>query len=189
MNKRKREYANDYELRDVEQKNGKLKKKAVYVGKYYRYQMEDPAYRTLKQMFLVLTGAEVVLFLLMGGVLRVASLGANTGNASFYVMLPYVISLFPIIMCVSKAVMLYTAKRDLTFAQYDSYVRRFRDMAVGMLVLTAATAVGQLMWIILNRSQAGLQDILFFLCGAAMAGIAFFLRKVQDRYTCEEVAS
>lgn len=187
MNKRKRGYAEDYELREEAGKNGKTKRVPVYVGNYYRYDMEDRAYSVLKKLFLALTGAEALLFLVMGGVLRVGSMGAVNGEGSFYVMLPYVINLFPVALCLSKAVMLCTVKREMTFAQYDGYVRRFRDMAIALLVLAAASTVGQGIWLIRNWPQAGVQDVLFLLCGGAMVGLGFLLRKIQDRYACVKV--
>lgn len=185
---RPRKYVNDYKLVEIPKKNGKgTRQKAVYCGKYYRFNMTDNAFKGLMIIFSALTVAWLALIFVGICVFPSASMGGVNGDtqAQIYVILPYICQLLPSFLVASKVIMLMVSPRDMERFQYEDLVPKLRVWLIVGVAVAGASFFGQLASVVLgNESQTTVNAVIILVIEAVIALICWFFIRVFDRYEC-----
>lgn len=186
-----RKYLNDYKVVEEPKKNGKgVKRRSVYTGKYWHYDMDDEAYRGLKWIYgglSVLWTAAIVCGLLF---FKTTSLGNAKGDDGLnqagivYVMLPFVLQIIPALAAAGKSVMLAVSPRYMERFQYDDCVVRLRKWLVIGVAAAGATFIGELIAIIFSAEKAVLWGAALMALEVVIGLICWFFIRVFDRYRC-----
>lgn len=182
---RPKKYVKDYKVVEEAKPNGKgVRRRAVYTGKYYRFDMTDEAYKGLKIIFSALSAAWLVA-IIAGLFIEPSSFGGTGKSGQFYVLIPYVSQLVPSFMAASKVVMLLLAERDMQRFQYEDYVVKLRIWPVVGIVMAGIVFVGQLAAII-SGVEAGteIRAAALMILEALLAFGCWFFIRVFDRYKC-----
>lgn len=102
----------------------------------------------------------LALFVAMG-------LAGGDGSYQMYVMLPYVCLLLPWCMLLGDAYKLTRATGTMRRAEYERSVAQVRRFAIAGIALSAVTAVAQIVYLCLSRTETPGADTLF-LVGACL---------------------
>lgn len=186
-----RKYLGDYKIVEEPKANGKgVRRRSVYTGKYWHYDMDDDAFRGLKWIYgglSVIWIAAIVCGLLF---IKCTALGNARGGGGLnqagivYVMLPYVLQIVPAMIAAGKTVMLALAPRYMERFQYDDCVVRLRTWLVIGVAAAGATFVGELIAIIFSAEKFVLWGAVLLALEAVLALLCWFFIRVYDRYRC-----
>ena len=191
-----KKYVNDYKIVEEPKKNGKgVRSRSVYCGKYWRYDIDDNAYKGLLTIYGGLSLAWIAA--LVCGLLffKTTSLGAAMGDngmnqsAIIYVILPYVLQFLPAALVAGKTVMLAFTPRDMERFQYDDCVVRMRVWLVIGVAVAGAVFVGQLIALIAGQEKQHYWAAGLMALEAVIALICWFFIRVYDRYPCVQTDS
>ncbi len=173
-------YASYYEINEILNERGKRRQVLTYRGPSYCYDVDEATFRRIKLAYAAFAVGGAALYA------WAALLGASSiGSApAFYVVLPFVLLLLPLGMCAGKMVLFLFLSRKLEFPQYDRYVRRLHTWIVLCFAFSAATLLGQLVYLVLGNG--GGRDALFAAAAALLAAAAALVLRLQKRYPCVE---
>lgn len=190
MFKRTRDYAKDYDVVEKEgRKPGKVRKEVVYRGRYFSFNLTYNERIRMKGAY----GAAMLILMSVYGIMGVTgaqSLGANGAQASFYVLLPYVVALLPLGMCVAKTALLIFGPEKMEYAQYDKYVVMLKSYTVFMTISGCVILLGQIIYIMAEGGGSPdltTPDGLFALVALIFAAISYGYLKLQSSYKCVEM--
>lgn len=150
MNKKK--YKKLYKVKTVETERG-IKQKAVYIGSYYTPDMPLNEERKLKVLLLFTSIIMAVLFICMGFL-------NNDGSRVFYVVMPYVLQFLPISFMIVSTLSFYP-KNKLTEIQYEKTFTRIRTSCTGILILSFASILGEIIFIYRGAGNTPKLELLF----------------------------
>ena len=181
MFKRTRDYAKDYKVED-RLENGRVKRITVYTGKYYKFEGDDGENRRIKRRYGLLA---FLAFACYVGLLFLpaSSMGAGS-DLAFYVAIPCILLLLPAGITAGKTVMLLFTGRRMVRADYDKYVVLLKGYTVAYLILAAATALAQLVYLCIRGFS--LADGAFAGLALVETGIVFLYWRLQKKYVCSE---
>ena len=163
MFQRTRAYADDYE---------RIGSTVRYKGKHYHLTMEQPALNRRKALYVLLLLIALALFVAVGFSGSPAR-GAGGGTTPIYVVLPYVLLLLPLVLGLSRAVLLAFHSRPLEYAEYDKYLIQQKAVLLAALVLNGILLLGMLAYLLLGQSKLSTQWIA--LAEAAACAACIFL--------------
>ena len=165
-----RKYKEEYEVRE----NGR-KKDVIYIGEYYSIQADDLKIQRLRLLYGITMLCLIVLFLI-GGLLN------NDGSRIFYVIVPYVCSIIPLFYMGLATVQFLRIHSEIQHIFYDLSVIRLKKTGAALIAFSVMTLIGDLIYFFTQFSQINLgMEIVFFGIVAALGGITFFYRKLQDQ--------
>lgn len=123
----------DYE----EGKDGKY----VYVGKYYRFQLEPAQLRRFRVAYSILAVA-VVLFFVLAGFSEYAS------SRTWYVVIPFTACAIPGAFLVLDTVRICRSPERMTRKQYNESVVQHKWASIYLLILSLITVVGDVVFLL-----------------------------------------
>lgn len=144
--------------------NGKVKRKMVYVGPYYLWNVNPKLLKGLRNRSLLCLLAEWLLFL--------GSMSFyNTISRNWYVILPYV-CLILVLLFKSMAVFnLYAVKEPMNREKKDKTAERLKGASLCGMVFSAAAAAGECVVLIRTAKLLQTADYMFVTATAVL----FFL--------------
>lgn len=165
-----RKYKSEYE---VEEK-GK-KKVLIYMGEYYSIQAESWKIQRFRLLYGI-TMLCLIAFFLIGGLLN------NDGSRVFYVVVPYVCSTIPLFYMTLATFRFLRLPLKFQHIHYDLSVTRLKKTSVVLIALSVMTMLGDLIYFFIQFDQIKKgKEIIFFCIAAAIFGLTFFYRKLQDQ--------
>lgn len=160
-----------------------IKKDLVYVGDYYKLQtpakhMDNPARyrRSIRIIYALFMTVFAILFVAMGMI----DSGVNT---AFYVLLPYVIMIWPVTFIVVYGVEFIAQKRDLEQPVYDRCVGKMRSYTIFLAVLGGLSTVGEIVFLFIARRGTLWQEILFAVLAAIVFILSLYFIYIQKKVT------
>ena len=177
---RRNKYSKDYESQIIKQGN-KTKTNLVYKGNYYSYNLSEKKYQRLKWSYLFFDLLFLATFIFIGCL--------NTiGSRQIYIILPYLFTFLPIFYEIMGTITLMKTKAKLTYVEYDTSVLRIKRSTIGILVFSVSSAIGEVIFLVLNRNSNISNLEYMFLSGVLFMSVSSFLfLQLQSKYKCSEV--
>ena len=173
--------ANDWYFRGWKLQTDENGKKAyVYQGEYYSF---PKGLQPIKESCAILAGILIVLYLLLaffpspGGMWRIAAI-------------PQLLELIPLIYLVIGTVNLLRLKENsMTFRDYHTSWKNICWSSWLSLILTAAMAVVEVVYLCLFDDIAPIREMLFFMGEMILAVISWQLVRIVRGNPCSQTAS
>ena len=163
---RNRKYLNAYTFQNVTGSDGRLHTIAIYTGSTFYFRAKPEKLRRSKIACacaaLVCCAAVLVPLIIITPVIRV-----------WYVMLPLILALLPVLeisLCVGRAL---AAKKPVTREQKDRIDGRLAPWSIALLALSALSIIGQAVYYIRSGFLSG--DLPVSVCTLVLAAAAAFL--------------
>jgi len=176
-----RKYANDYELERTEDRKGRIKKTAKYIGDYYEVNVESQDLIRFRRIALLLLIVTVGLHIGAGFV-------ANPGMYRFFVALPYVFVFLPLYFFATGILRLPKEKR--TFRSDEVYLsfERIKKASGFLIALLSLVVVGELIFL-LGFAEGGYNtEIVYLILEVLAAGAVAFLWRYQKSITVQIIS-
>ena len=143
-----RKYLEDYRLENrTNPRSGKVQTVPVYRGKWFAFAAGEAEVRRAKRIYPALSALCAALFLL------VLLLNAPSGHA-VYVMLPFAAMVFPVFYSLAGSRRLLTAGDRVTREHADKIQRRFASCSFMMILFSAISAAGHLLYFFRSGASA-----------------------------------
>ena len=150
-------------------KNGKPKRVARYIGKYYRVEL---AARDRARPWLIAEGVAALALFLVGGLVN------NLGSHCAWVVPFYAVTMLPVFYFLLGVGRLCRSKERITQMDLEDGIQRGQRSALGLTVLGALWVLSDLVFLIARGAGGQLgRELIFMLCGAATAGIGVLAGK------------
>lgn len=175
-----KKYAKDYETH-VEVQGKKTKKTLVYKGKYFKIDIDDQKLNKLKITYSIFCSLTLLSFLFVGF--------QNTeGSRKFYILLPFIFTFLPIFYEIMGTIKFITNKPKMTSLDYDTSLKRMKRSTVGILILSLASGLGEIAFLVKNKIADVTSLEYRFLSGILfMAFISYLFLQQQKKYNCIEL--
>lgn len=172
--KSKKHYAKQYDMTPqlVGKKGNRIKYEVTYKGDYYRYDVSDEKLLRIRILFLAAAVVCAALFVTAG-------LLDTTGNRRMWVSIPYVCMFLPVAMMVYAAIKQFFARREMTEKERDSVVGDLKTATVGLMVTSALTAAGTLVFLLTEQVFETAKELAFLGLALFMFIIAFAMWRYQ----------
>jgi hypothetical protein len=162
-----RKYLDDYEVVVQEDEKGREKRTAVYVGAYYRINIDDEALRKFRRNSLILLAFVVAVQIGSGFI-------ANTGMYTFFVSLPYIFTFLPLYFLVDGGLRLPKEKRDFRRDEAELIFKRMKSASKILFPLLGLTILADIVFLIWFADTSIWLEFLF-IGVQALAMVAVFL--------------
>lgn len=143
--KKKYRYIADYEI-----SNATAGKSLVYLGQYFRVEMDSAIYKRAKTRMLIIALIQPVLFVLMGIV-------GNLTTRTVYAGLPYAFLIIPTLYLLYGSVRFYKYDTALERRQYERDFMNMAGFAIIAILLSGACAIGGAIWLIQTSHPVGIE--------------------------------
>ena len=150
-----RKYLSDYRLEHIEGKKGRMKPKAVYIGDYFEFSMEEPVFRRTRLSLLVSTAALVCAF--------VFGLFMNAASAhTMYVIGPDACVMLPLAFQIYSVFELFTVRPPMRRETAEGIKKRTVTSTLFCAIFASAALAGDAVFFtVLHDSLRMPGDILF----------------------------
>ncbi|MGI5971136.1 MAG: hypothetical protein ACOX7P_05355 [Oscillospiraceae bacterium] len=166
-------YWDGWKMKTVLNEKGRKKRIFVYEGEYYSFNLAPRSLMLLKAIYLILTAALFTVFILSSIV------GAPSGEA-FYSGGPAMLTIIPFIYLFMGVFSLIPVKEKMTYRSYYASMKRIKYSTRFAIAFLAASVIGQIVFLALNRLNGQLWPELWRLFGSlfciAVLGAMFYLR-------------
>ncbi len=152
----------------------------TYSGKYFKFDMPKKELRRVKAVLAVLAFALAALFV-FAGILN------SAGSRILYVILPYAVMLLPILFILSDIYKIAVNICPMTRKQYDHSVVQLKHSTAAVIIFSAMSSVGDIIYLLFFCSPADLSKELIYL--VACLGIlitSIILLSVLRKIKCIE---
>ena len=150
-------------------KNGKPKRVARYIGKYYRVEL---AARDRARPWLIAEGVAALALFQVGGLVN------NLGSHCAWVVPFYAVTALPVFYFLLGVGRLCRGKERITQMDLEDGIQRGQRSALSLTVLGALWVLSDLVFLIARGAGGQLgRELIFMLCGAATAGIGVLAGK------------
>lgn len=166
-----KKYRDQFEVQTEKTKNG-IKQKVVYTGRYYVTDLPIDKMRRYQVSFKRLSAIIALLFIGMGFL-------NNDGSRVFYVVFPYVILFLPVLYMIFASITFSRKGEKLTIPDYEKSFVRLKTTGIGILVLSVASAVGDLVYVLSGHGNTMGLEILFIIGALTIAFCAFLVVQVH----------
>ena len=173
-------YITDYTV--VLRGNGK--KQWVYQGDYYQCTADGPAWRRFRLMVPLLSLLEVAL---CAAASLVDPLSLRLGGV-VYVLLPYAALAMVCLVGLFRTIHFCMLPRKIERMDYEKCIRPLRRYTLAISILSAATCLAQVVYILLNRAYAPGEWWAALFC-AVSACLGFFSFRLQKRHPYENIGA
>ena len=177
----RKKYADDFRLENVLDTNGKLKTKAVYRGKWFRFRSDSHVIERTKRIYTALAIISVLVLLAMLFTTDVM------GNF-WYVVMPLACNLIPVFFVVAGCWQLLTAKDRVTREHKDQIHDRLAPASMFQTVFALLGVVGGIVSDF-RISAFGLGRALFLLGGLVLTAAGLFMFLLRKNLLMEETAA
>lgn len=171
--RKKSAYLKDYEL--VSTASGK--KRLVYHGDWYQCAANSDQWRRYKRLSLSL----VCTYVLLWCIATLSDPSSLRGAGAVYVVVPYVLLCFPILMALFRVVRLQKLSQPLERMDYDYCISSMSLCTIVAIGLGLAAGVAQVVYILLQHAT-GLSEWLSALCFLAIGASAGFCYRLQSQH-------
>lgn len=174
----KKLYTKNYEVKRITLPDGSVKEEVIYKGDYYCPQWTPQQKRNTKIACAVLVACSVLLFVLVG-------LLNTAGSRQYYVLLPFLLTSFPIAFEIFAIFRLLFSSDKMTIDIFHNSLLRMKKSSVAAAVIAAVGVLGEVAFLTLNPANFA-ADELCFLCGIFLIfadNITLFLIIRKVRYT------
>jgi len=172
-------YVKDYRMDTETDKNGKVKRKMVYVGPYYIWNTAQEELKKLRCSYLTALAGEWIVFL--GSMCFYNDISRN-----WYVILPYV-CLILVFFFQSMAVWnLFTAKQPMHRETKDKTADRMKSSTFCGLILSAGALIGEIVACIKGVKELKVPDYLFVIATMILFVFLLYGFKASKRLTVTE---
>ena len=151
-----------------------------YTGAYFKIDMPADSLKRIKIQSIILAGAIAVLFILAG-------LTNAPSSRVMYVMLPYAAAMLPIAFMLAAVYRIARYQKPMTLKQYDHSIVQLKTVTIATLILTAISAVGDIVYILFFCAAGDIIRELFYLTacvGIIAVSVALFM--FQRKIICVE---
>ena len=152
-----RKYLNDYTIEYVEGRNGKLKARAVYKGKYFTFVEPGSIVKKTRNhmtLLLVLTWCAYIIPLLID----------SSTAKTFYVIFPHTFVFIPMSGMSFVAYHLWTQKLPLTRQKSDFFSLKAPAFSFFMALLSGFALAGCIISSLTGKTKLFSGEIIFWLC-------------------------
>lgn len=179
-----RKFANDYEVVDIEDENGRGKKTLVYLGKYYEIEFDTTGLIHFKRITFLLWAIMAILHISSGFL-------SNRGMYQLYVSLPYAIAFFPLVYLAEGIIRLPKEKRKYRRDEIYYSFERVKTSSYFLIAFLGIMLVGEVVFLMFYSDKAQRpMDYLYLALEMVAAGAAFLLvyrqREIHIRICAEE---
>lgn len=174
----RKKYADDFRLENVLDTNGKLKTKAVYRGKWYRFRSDSDVIGRMKRIYTALAIVSVLVLLAM-------LFTTDTMGNFWYVVMPLACNLIPVFFVVIGCWRLLTARDRVTREHKDKIHDRLAPASLFQTVFALLGAAGGIASDI-RLSSFTLGRALFLLGGLVLAAAGLFMFLLRNNLLMEE---
>jgi hypothetical protein len=151
-----------------------------YTGSYFKFDMPEEILKRVKIALAVLTVSVAVLFV-FAGMLN------SAGSRVLYVILPYAVLLLPILFMLSDVYKIAVNKKPMTRKQYDHSVLQLKRSTLAIIIFSAMSAVGDIVYILFFCSPVDLFGELIYLAAClCILVISIALLSIQRKIKCIE---
>ncbi len=147
----KGKYIDDYSLEEYRDGKGRVKKRPHYNGSWYC--VKTDAARAKRSLY-----ASLALSLLLGAALIVVQLQTHASSWAFYVVLPQAVALFPLLYLALGLFKLPYRLRPMERGSYFMGIIRVCRSSAAILILCAASFVGDFIYRIVSKDWLFLGD-------------------------------
>ncbi len=150
-----RKYLSDYRLEHIEGKNGRMKSKAVYIGDYFEFSMEQPLFRKTRLELLVSTAVLAGAF--------VFGLFMNAASAhTMYVIGPDACVMLPLAFQIYSVYELFTVRTPMRRETAEKIKKRTVTSTVFCAVFASVALAGDAVFFAVQRDSLRMPgDVLF----------------------------
>ena len=159
----RKKYTRDYRMSETLDERGRIRTETEYIGAFYRFAEETAAHAAIGRM-LVFTALGALCFLL-------SLLPRSTASLTMYVMLPYLFTALPLGLQISALLRLRSLGERLDHRTADQANERIPGCCFWMLLLPAASLLGEAIAMTLGR-------------GAFLAGDGIFIAAALGVMLC-----
>lgn len=167
-----KKYVDDFETKIKEDEEGKEIKEVVYTGEYFQLSVNETELKKFKRNSLLLVGATILLHVGAGFV-------GNQGMFTFYVSLPYVFVFLSLYFTALGILRLPQKAQNLRRDEIGLSFDRMRTAGKFLLVLLAATVLGEIVYLIFFSSGGLVRESLFLILEVFAGAAAFVLFHTQ----------
>lgn len=176
-----RKYMKDYKIEYDETPEGRLKARAVYTGRYYTFIDTDEKVRKTAKYFALLLSVAWIAFL-------APFFWISAAARTFYIVLPHVSCLLPMMGMSAATANLWTEKPPLTQEKRDRISRRAPISALLMVLLSCVASAGFIILLFVGPETMLWGDLAFALCDAALLAASILLYAGRGRTATRETA-
>lgn len=149
-----KKYFSDYAPTKSEE--GKLNPKEFqYIGKYKTFDISKEKFYKFKLLTFILTCVIAFCFIVSGMV------DSYSGRCA-YVLIPYVITIFPILYLSMGVIKLGGCSNKFTRKQFDFSIYRIYHSVVAILFIDTCVCIGDIIMCLANYSDTNTNDLIFF---------------------------
>lgn len=178
-----KKYLNDYTIEYVEKPNGRIKSRAVYIGKLFTFAETIDSVRRTRKQFTLLSLAVWCLY-----ILPFCFQSAATGT--YYIVFPHAFIFIPALGMSQATFELWTAKAPLTREQSDIISSRAPASALAMLILSGVTLACFLLRLLISPGVMLFPgDFVFGVCEAFLVIASYLLFRRRNQVATCEVSS
>lgn len=174
-------YADDYETVVEVDEKGKERKKARYKGEYFTVMLDADSIKNYRNNSLLIG---------IGAVLAHIGAGCftNAGMYQFYIAVPYVAAFFPLLYLMFSVFRLPAEKKQMTRDEVGLSFDRIRPSSLGAMILSAMCALGELIFLIVVKSEVPFQELACSGLEALTAAMCYLMLYTRSRIRIESTA-
>ena len=149
-------YKGDYDHAPEVDKKGRFRDRFFYIGDLYILPFDE---NEKKKTYIPC----VIYGILMMGAVLVQGMIDQSSSRTLWVVLPYFIQFLPILFFLVGIVEYVLATPRMTRAQYDKGVGRMRFCSAALIVLTAISAICDIIYMVIRRGEYVIwKELLYF---------------------------
>lgn len=172
-------YVKDYRMDTETDKKGRVKRKMVYVGPYYIWEMPTAEVKKLRAICLAALFAQWILFI--GSMCFYNDISRN-----WYVILPYVCLSLALVFQSMAVWNLCTAKQPMHRETKDKTCERMKSAAFCGMILSFLALIGETVACIKFAEKFKTADYLFVAATVVLFALLLYGFKVSKRLTVSE---
>ena len=172
-------YKDDYEHVPEVDKKGRFHDRFYYAGDVYRLPFDG---QTKKKTYLPCIGLGVMTVLILIG----QGLINQPSSRTVWVVLPYLLQFLPALFFFTGLAEYMMASVGMKRSEYEKGVQRMRNCAIGLIATAAASALADLVYIIMGFAKGGMdtgftRELIYFIWHAATICAALMFGKYYNR--------
>lgn len=150
-----KKYIEDYDLVEMEDSRGRLKKTAVYQGDYFHLNLEESKIKSFKQQI-------ALLFLAVCGLHIGAGFVNNPGLNQMYAAIPYTVAFFPLVFLGTGVLRIPSEKRLYRNEEIGLSYKRVVNMCRLYLLFMTIGIIGIMIYLIVaSNGQALVHEAVY----------------------------
>ena len=177
---RLRSYVKDYEIQETTDKNGKVKKVPVYMGKWFVRVADEVMHQRLKRIYAASAVVMIALYVVCGML-------DNAGNRNMINAVAYACSCFPLGYNFIGMIATLRLGEKVERRAYDMSIRRMYHSMVGLMILYPIAIVSEVFCLFGAKKTISIAtEGLYLLLGLTLVMVAWLVRYLCCKYPYRE---